>query len=289
MLSNQPKEYLVDGKSWKPKNFQQGANEQVTVRKAMENSYNLAAVDLAMQIGLEHITDTATRFGFSTPFKPYPSLALGAFEVIPLELARAFCVFGSGGIMPFPLALKAVADENGNMLEQRHLKIERLISTAKAFIINSLLRGVVKSGTGRSLENKGINWPVAGKTGTTNNYRDAWFVGYTPDLLALVWVGFDNGDSIKSTGAQAALPIWAELMKAIPHHISQNDFRVPAGIVKRMICRDGGKAVVSQDCPNPYEEYFLLENSPKVSIPNDAKPEIFDKLIKGIKDLFKGD
>jgi penicillin-binding protein 1B len=175
------------------------------------------------------------------------------------------------------------------MLEQRHLKIERLISTAKAFIINSLLRGVVKSGTGRSLENRGINWPVAGKTGTTNNYRDAWFVGYTPDLLALVWVGFDNGDSIKSTGAQAALPIWAELMKAIPHHISQSDFRVPAGIVKRMICSDGVKAVVSRNCPKPYEEYFLLKNSPEVSIRNGAKPEIFDKLIKGIKDLFKGD
>ncbi len=289
ILSNQPKEYSVDGQTWKPKNFEQHAKKQVTVRKAIENSYNLATVDLAMQVGLEQIVDTAARFGFSTPFKPYPSLALGAFEVIPLELARAFCVFGSGGIMPFPLALKAVADENGSMLEQRHLKIERLISTSKAFIINSLLRGVVKSGTGRSLENRGITWPVAGKTGTTNNYRDAWFVGYTPDLLALVWVGFDNGDSIKSTGAQAALPIWAELIKGIPHHISQSDFRVPAGIVKRMICSDGGKAVVSKNCPKPYEEYFLLENAPKVSILNGTKSGIFDNFIKGIKDIFKGD
>ena len=288
-LSNQPKDYLVNGKIWKPKNFEPNAEKKVTVRKAIEKSYNLAAIDLAMQIGLEQIVDTAAPFGFSTSFKPYPSLTLGAFEVIPLELARAYSVFASGGIMPYPLALKAVVDENGNMLEQHHLKIERLISTAKAYMINSLLSGVVKRGTGRSLQDSGIDWPVAGKTGTTNNYRDAWFIGYTPDLLALVWVGFDNGDSIKSTGAQAALPIWAELMKAIPHHISRNDFRVPGGIVKRTICSDGEKAIVSKNCPNPYEEYFLSENAPKASFYQDAKTGIFDKFIQGIKDIFKGD
>ena len=289
MLSNQPKEYSVNGKIWKPKNFEKDAEKQVTVRKALENSYNLAAVDLAMQIGLDQIVDTAAHFGFSTPFKPYPSLALGAFEVIPLELARAYCVFPAGGMMPFPLALKAVADENGRMLEQRHLKIERLISNAKAFIMNSLLSGVVKRGTGRSLRHRGIDWPAAGKTGTTNNYRDAWFIGYTPDLLALVWVGFDNGDSIKSTGAQAALPIWTQLIKAIPHHISQNDFRVPGEIVKRMICSDGQKAIVSKNCPAPYEEYFLKENAPKALFQQDTQSGFFDKFIKGIKDIFKGD
>jgi len=289
ILSNQPKKYLVDGKTWKPKNFEKDAKEQVTLRKAIENSYNLATVDLAMQIGLEQVIETASQFGFSTPFKPYPSLALGAFEVIPLELARAYCVFAAEGIMPFPLALKAVSDENGNVLEQRHLKIERSISTAKAYIISSLLRGVVDSGTGRSLRNRGINWPVAGKTGTTNSYRDAWFIGYTPDILALVWVGFDKGDSIKSTGAEAALPIWAELMTAIPHHISKNDFRVPDGIVKRRICSDGGKAVISKNCSKTYEEYFLMENAPKETIHQGAKPGIVEQLIKGITDIFKGD
>ena len=155
--------------------------------------------------------------------------------------------------------------------------------------MNSLLRGVVKRGTDRSLGDRGIDWPVAGKTGTTNNYRDAWFIGYTPDLLALVWVGFDNGDSIKATGAQAALPIWAELMKAIPHHISQSEFRVPNGIVKRMICGDGGKVVVTTNCPNPYEEYFLAENAPKESSHQVTKSGFLKKLIKGIRDLFKRD
>ena len=289
MLSNAPKTYNVDGKTWTPKNFERHAEKQISFRSALENSDNLATVDLAMQIGLKPIIETANRFGFSTPFKPYPSLALGAFEVIPLELARAYCAFAAGGMMPFPLGLKAVVDENGHVLERRHLKIERLISPSKAFMITSLLRGVVENGTGRTLGNKGVNWPVAGKTGTTNDSRDAWFVGYTPDILALVWVGFDNGDAIQATGAQAALPIWAELMKAIPHHISHKDFRVPDGIVTRMICNDEGKPVVSQNCAKPRKEFFLAENAPPQPRPQGSIQGVFEKLIKGIKDIFNGD
>jgi penicillin-binding protein 1B len=289
MLSNTPRTYNIDGKTWAPKNFERHAKKQVSFRSALENSDNLATVDLAMQIGLKPIIETATRFGFSTPFKPYPSLALGAFEVIPLELARAYCVFAAGGIMPFPLGLKAVVDENSHVLERRHLKIERLISPSKAFMITSLLRGVVENGTGRTLGNKWISRPVAAKTGTTNNYRDAWFIGYTPDILALVWVGFDNGDAIKATGAQAALPIWAELMNAIPHQISRNDFRAPDGIVARMICSDNGKPMVSQNCAKPRKEFFLAENAPPEPRPLDPIKGVFDKLIKGIKDIFNGD
>ena len=289
MLSNTPKTYNVDGKTWAPKNFERHAKKQVSVRTALENSDNLATVDLALKIGLQPIIETATRFGFSTPFKPYPSLALGAFEVIPLELARAYCAFAAGGMIPSPLGLKAVVNENGHVLERKHLKIERMISPSKAFMITSLLRGVVETGTGRTLGNRGIRWPVAAKTGTTNNFRDAWFIGYTPDILALVWVGFDNGDSIKATGAQAALPIWAELMKTIPHQISQNDFRVPDGIVTRMICNENGKPVVSQNCAKPRKEFFLAENAPPESRPQGSIQGVFEQLIKGLKDIFNGD
>jgi len=289
ILSNTPRTYNIDGKTWAPKNFDRQAKKQVSVRTALENSDNLATVDLALKIGLQPIIETATRFGFSTPFKPYPSLALGAFEVIPLELARAYCAFAAGGMMPFPLGLKAVVDENGHVLERKHLKIERLISPSKSFLITSLLRGVVENGTGRTLGDKGIRWPVAGKTGTTNNSRDAWFIGYTPDILALVWVGFDNGDSIKATGARAALPIWAELMKAIPHQISHKDFRLPDGIVTRMVCNDDGKPVVSQNCAKPRKEFFLAENAPPESHPQGSIQGVFKKLIEGIKDIFNGD
>lgn len=289
LLSNQPKVFQVNDEEWKPKNFNENENEndQVTVRKAIEKSYNLAAIDLAVQVGLDRIIDTAVDFGFSTPFKPYPSLALGAFEVVPLELARAYCIFAAGGTATFPLALKAVSDGDGGLLEQRHLTIERKISPQKAYIMNALLRGVVENGTARSLKNRGIHWPVAGKTGTTNNNRDAWFIGYTPDILALVWVGFDNGDSIHATGSSAAMPIWAELMKTVSHHVSENDFRMPSGIIKQTVCAEEDNPVMSAACSSSYEEYFLKDNAPGMSAEPNTQPGFFNNVIKGITSIFK--
>jgi penicillin-binding protein 1B len=286
-LSNQPRVYEVDGQKWRPKNFQQDAQETVTVRTAVEKSHNLAVIDMAMQVGLERIIDTAVDFGFTTPFKPFPSLALGAFEVIPLELARAYCVFAAGGIATHPLALKAVTDSSGELLEQRHLSIERKISPQKAFMMNNLLRGVVANGTARAITASGIHWPAAGKTGTTNNYRDAWFIGYTPDILALVWVGFDNGDAIKSTGSSAALPVWVELMKNIPHHISGNDFRIPGGLVKETVCADENGQGRSSPCPNTYEEYFLKGRTPATFRRDRAGGGFFNKVIDSITGIFK--
>ena len=266
-LSNDARTYMVDGESWDPQNFKPVTAFTVTLRDALKMSYNLATVDLAMQTGLDRIVDTASRFNFSTPIQPYPSLALGAYEVIPLELARAYCVFAAGGVQPYPLALKGVVNEEGQILEQGHMEIERLISPAKAFIMNDLLQSVVGSGTARSLISRGIDWPVAGKTGTTNDFRDAWFVGYAPDILALVWVGFDNGESIEATGSSAALPIWAKLMQAIPQHRSESNFKVPQGVEKRKVCAVTGLLANENTCPHPFEEYFLSRHVPTEKCP----------------------
>ncbi|MEE4262726.1 MAG: PBP1A family penicillin-binding protein [Desulfobacteraceae bacterium] len=288
MLSNQPQTYTVDGKTWEPQNFEPVTRYTVSLRDALTMSYNLATVDLAMKTGLDHIVATASRFHFSTPLKAYPSLALGAFEVIPLELARSYCVFAADGVQPYPLSLKGVVDENGKTLEQKHLQIERLISPQKAFMINFMLQSVVTAGTARSLKNRGIFWPVAGKTGTTNDFKDAWFVGYTPDILALVWVGFDNGDPIFATGSSAALPIWAELMNSIPQYISEAGFKVPPGVEKRAICDVTGLLANENACPQPVEEYFLTEKIPTEHCPLHRKSG-FKNLIRGVKKLFDDD
>ena len=284
LLSNDRKSYTVNGKQWDPQNFEPVTEYTVSLQDALKKSYNLATVDLAMKTGLEQIVDLAAKFNFSTPIKPFPSLALGAFEVIPLELARAYCVFAAEGFQPFPLSLKGVVDENGKILEQQHLNIERLITPAEAFIMNSMLQGVVKEGTARSLQWRGVTWPVAGKTGTTNDFRDAWFVGYTPDILALVWVGFDNGDSIKATGAAAALPIWAELMNAIPQYRSESEFKIPQGVKKILVCAVTGRPAVS-GCPDPLDVYFLSAHAPEEKCPLHSKDGIAEKIIKGVKGL----
>jgi len=278
-LSNDSKTYSVDGKSWEPQNYKPVTAFTVTLRDALKMSYNLASIDLAMQTGLDKIVNTAIRFKFSTPIKPYPSLALGAYEVIPLELTRAYCVFAADGVQPYPLSLKGVVDENGNILDQKHMEIERLTSPAKAFIMNHLLQSVVTEGTARSLKNKGIRWPVAGKTGTTNNFRDAWFVGYTPDILALVWVGFDNGESISATGSSAALPIWAKLINAIPQHISEHKFKVPAGVEMRMVCSVTGLLINENRCPQPVEEYFLSKHVPTENCPLHKKSRLKHQIV----------
>jgi len=262
LLSNEPRSYEIDGTTWQPKNSNPVAEHGLTLRKALAMSDNLATVDLAMKTGLLRIMNTAMTFRFSTPLNPRPSLALGAFEVIPLEMARAFCTFAAEGVQPHPLSMRAVVDEKGNMLEQQHLKIDRLISPGKAFIMNTLLCSVVTEGTARSLLSRGISFPAAGKTGTTNDTRDAWFVGYTPDILALVWVGFDNGDSIFAGGSAAALPIWADLMKSLPQYTSGGWFRQPPDVVTRTICRESGLLAVTDACPETMEEFFLSKNVP---------------------------
>ena len=155
-------------------------------------------------------------------------------------------------------------------------------------MMNFLLESVVRSGTARSLQNRGVFWPVAGKTGTTNDFKDAWFVGYTPDILALVWVGFDNGDSIFATGSSAALPIWAELMKAIPQYISEAGFKVPPGVEKRIICDVTGLLANKNACPQPMEEYFLADRVPTENCALHRKPGL-KNLIKGVKKLFNDD
>jgi penicillin-binding protein 1B len=284
LLSNDPKSYTVDGKLWEPQNFKPVTEYTVTLKNALKKSYNLATVDLAMKIGLDQIVDMAGRFHFSTPIKPYPSLALGAFEVIPLELARAYCVFAAEGVQAFPLSLKGVVDEHDNILDQKHLNIERLIPPAEAFIMTAMLQSVVNEGTARSLKWRGVSWPVAGKTGTTNDFRDAWFVGYTPDILALVWVGFDNSDTIAATGAAAALPIWADLMNAIPQYRSETEFKAPRGVEKISVCSVTGLTAVD-GCPEPIEEYFLSGQTPAEHCPLHARGGIAGKIIESAKDL----
>lgn len=284
LLSNKPTSYTVNGKLWEPQNFEPVPEHRLRLRDALARSINVATVDLAMQVGLNRIVSTANAFGFSTPLKPYPSLALGAFEAIPLELARAYCAFAADGVLPYPLSVKAVMDEKGRVLEQRHMTIKRVISPARAFIITSMLQSVITGGTARSLKQMGISFPVAGKTGTTNDYKDAWFVGYTPDILALVWVGFDDGDSIHAPGSSAALPIWADLINSIPRYISGETFHMPPGVVQLNICPESGLLAVPHACPEPLEEVFLEENVPTEDCSIHRSLHPFERIIKGVRD-----
>ena len=285
-ISNVPATYTVDGKNWRPQNYAKDNEPEVSVRTALSRSLNVATVDLAMKIGLERIVDRTVQFGFTTPIKAYPSLALGAFEVSPLELARAYCAFAADGVLPYPLSLKDVADENGQVLQRTHVNIEQVITPAEAFLITSMLQSVVSDGTARSLANWSIDFAVAGKTGTTNDFKDAWFVGYTPDMLALVWVGFDRGDSIFASGSASALPIWADLLSAIPHVRTGASFHRPEAVRQRTVCSDSGQLAVP-GCPRPINEYFLAGNMPVKKCPLHHRKGKLEQILDAFKNLFK--
>ena len=285
-ISNAPATYTVNGKDWRPQNYSEDSEPEVSVRSALARSLNLATVDLAMNTGLDSIVDMSGRFGFSTPIKAYPSLALGAFEVLPLEMARAYCAFAADGILPYPLSLKDVVDETGQVLQRTHINIEQVITPAEAFLITSMLQSVVTDGTARALAKWPIDFAVAGKTGTTNDFKDGWFVGYTPDLLALVWVGFDHGESIRASGSASALPIWANLVAAIPHISTGASFHRPEGIVAHTVCSKSGQLAV-RSCPEPINEHFLADRPPDEKCPLHHQRGTMEKMFDAFKNIFK--
>lgn len=286
ILSNEPRTMTVAGKQWEPKNYEEIPETRLTMRESLARSVNLTTIDLAMRIGLGRIITTTRLFDFSTPLTPSPSMALGSCEVIPLELARAYCAFASGGVLPVTFTLKKVVDENAIVLALRHMSARRIIMQDKAYIMNSLLRSVVTDGTARGLASRGITIPAAGKTGTTNDSRDGWFVGYTPDLLALVWVGFDDGESIHNTGATAAMPIWAELMRAAPQCLSGSWFKPPEGVITKTICKESGQLAREGGCPQQIDEVFLASLAPTDSCSVHQSGAI-STIIQAIKKQFK--
>jgi len=287
-LSNEARTYDDgQGKEWRPRNYSPVSEREVTMRTALARSINLPTVDLAMQVGLDQVAKTARSFGFSSPLAPYPSLALGASEVVPLEIARAYCTFAAQGTLPHPMSVKDVADENGAVLERRYTTVESVTTPAKAFLITSMLRSAVEDGTGRNLKALGIDFPVAGKTGTTNELKDAWFIGYTPEILALVWVGYDQGQSLPGSGSEIALPIWAELMGGVRHSLSGAWFAMPPGVVRKEICLESGRIASASRCPERRSEFFLDENAPKEHCTVHGTLNPLDRIIKGVKERIR--
>ena len=216
-LLDAPLRLLRPNGTWRPMNYDGRFRGRVTVREALEKSLNVPMARLALQIGLPRVVDTAQRLGIESRMAPEPSLALGAFEVSLFEITRAYAVLAAGGIRAKPRMLLLAMDDRGAPLETRAVERVAAFDSAPVAFVTEALEGVVDRGTGRGLRTRGIQGRLAGKTGTSNGFRDSWFVGYTPELAVGVWVGFDDGTSVGLTGARGALPVFAEFAKrALP-------------------------------------------------------------------------
>ena len=259
-LPDEPLTTHVDGISWSPKNYDNRFRGRVMLRQAVEESLNLPAVHVATTVGLDNVVAALRSFDIRSTIHPVPSIALGACEVTPLELARAYAVLDNDGQQAFLLSLKEVVTEQGEVKERRNIDLESVTSPAKAFLMTDLLQGVMERGTGRPIKKLGLDFPCAGKTGTTSDYRDSWFVGYTTDLLALVWVGYDANLPTNLTGATGAGKIWARFFDQVKPWINPQAFRPPPGIVQRVVCAVSGQ-LATMSCPTKRQEYFLSEHT----------------------------
>ncbi|MCK9419366.1 MAG: PBP1A family penicillin-binding protein [Nitrospirae bacterium] len=236
ILDDSPLTIKLDrNKNWLPENFSRTYQGAVTLRKALIESLNVPTIRLLDKIGIDQTIQYARKLGIKSTLNPYLSLALGSSDVTLAELTAVYAVFDNHGIRMGPISILSITDSTGRLLYSNDAVPTQAIKPETAYLTTDLLKGVIEQGTGWKARELGR--PAAGKTGTTNDYRDAWFIGYTPSLVTGVWVGYDDQTSIghRETGARTALPIWLEFMiKAHADRIPE-DFIAPEGVLLRQI------------------------------------------------------
>ena len=218
---------MPSGTPYEPHNYDEKFEGTITLRRALAQSRNIPALKLADSVGIKTVIDYAHRFGITSNIPPYLPVALGAVEITPIEQTSAFSVFPNDGVHITPRYITKVTDYEGRTLEENFPDVKDVISAHTARIMTSMLREVVLHGT--AIAAASLKYPLAGKTGTTNNFTDAWFVGFSPSLTCGVWIGYDEKKFLgaKETGARAALPIWMDFMKAALAGKDAGDFQPP--------------------------------------------------------------
>jgi penicillin-binding protein 1A len=261
VVLDQPITLMTPEGEWRPENYDGVFTGPVTVRDALAKSINLVAIQVLQDVGASVVVDYARRLGLQHRVKAVPALAIGACEVTPMELTEAYGIFANRGKRVVSHCVERMYDKNGRLLEQFEPVEEQVLSAATAFVITDMLTGVIQRGTGASIPGLGFTRQAAGKTGTTNDYSDAWFVGYTPQVVCGVWVGIDERRTIGRgvTGSRGAIPIWVETMKALHRTRPAERFTKPAGAVAVRTCRTSHK-VANRYCPET-ELVYVLEGS----------------------------
>jgi penicillin-binding protein 1B len=255
---------------WTPQNYDLKYHGQVSVREALAHSYNIPAVRAAMNVGVPNVIKTAAVIGIESHLAPYPSVSLGSFEVTPLEIAYAYSAFANLGVKAEPISILAVSTREGKLLESREVKMKRVAPASVCYVMNDVLKDVFNYGTA-STKSHALDFrrPFAGKTGTTSSYRDAWFIGYSPRILSLVWLGFDDGHSVRLAGGDACVPIWTTNMNRVGGLIPDVDWKRPEDVVDRQIDPQSGM-LATPYCPQTKNEVFVAGTEPTSVCPLHA-------------------
>lgn len=262
IFADEPTTFSFDGQIYQPMDFERGQWQgNVTVRKAFAESLNVPAVEVAQATGYDKVADLAHAAGLNN-IKPTPAEALGAYNVTPLEIARAYTIFANDGQEVEPRFIARIVDKNGSQMWASQTDTNQILDPRVNYLVVSLMEQVLQNGTGAGARAYGFTLPAAGKTGTSP--EDAWFAGFTSKLLCVVWVGLDDYKKLNMQGAEAALPIWAEFMKLAHQHAAYSevsDFPMPPGIVSAQIDPLSGD-LATPTCPDARTEYYILGTQP---------------------------
>jgi penicillin-binding protein 1B len=265
VVEDAPAVFFYEDKEYIPTNYEDAYFGMVTLRTALAKSLNVATVKVAEMVGYDKVAALwSQKIGIGAPIQPYPAVALGAFEATPFEMASAYNIIANGGLKVPPATILSVADDKNTVLEQLQTPPpERVLHEESTYLVTSMLQSVIREGTAASAAGLGFTAEAAGKTGTTNDYRDAWFVGFTPDLLCVVWVGFDDNTPVGLSGTRAALPIWVDFMKSALDGRTPTEFPpAPEGIVYVEIDKDTG-LLAKPSCPHKRMELFVAGTEPR--------------------------
>ena len=265
---NQPVVFInPDSSRWTPKNYNEKVSGLLSLRVALRNSKNLISIRLIQEIGPRIVAQYAKRMGISTPIRPVPSLALGTSEVIPLDLVASYATFSNNGVYVKPISILRIEDKTGNVIYQQRSEHKEVLSKETAYIVTDMLQDVMKRGTGYPVRRDyKFYGPAGGKTGTTNEFTDAWFVGFTPHLVAGVWVGFDDPSLTLGSGMAGgvvALPFWGQFVKTVYDSLNfpPAEFKEAVNVLKIKICKET-KKLPTPYCPKKIEELFNVKFKP---------------------------
>lgn len=260
-VDDEPTVFEFDGQEYTPNNYGEKFMGKVTVRQALTNSLNVATVKVAEMIGYGRVVQIARQMGLGTNIKPTPAVALGAYEMTPLDVAAAYTAFATMGTRAEPMYVKSVVSASGNALERNTPVTKLVLDPRVAYLVDSVLEDVLNKGTGAAVRARGFALPAAGKTGTS---RDGWFAGFTNNLVCVIWIGFDDNQDLGLSGGASAAPIWADFMiraTSMPGYRDVKDFEKPAGIDTVLIDSDTLE-LATPSCPSTREEVFIAGSEP---------------------------
>jgi penicillin-binding protein 1B len=262
VVLDEPTTFFDGASEWTPRNYQGEYSGPITLRRALALSRNVATARVAEMTGYGEIARLWRRLGTATVPQAYPAISLGVFEATPWEIAEAYTVFANGGETRPLQTIRRVMAQGHDYAPPRGRPVQRIARADTTYLVLSMLRGVINEGTGAGVRAAGFTLDAAGKTGTTNDLRDAWFVAFTPELLTVVWVGYDDNQAVGLSGSQAAMPIWTSFMKkALSGHANVPFAEPPSGIIFADIDRDSGKLATPQ-CERTIREAFLIGTEP---------------------------